>query len=132
MRLKTILKRMMVLGACLFLALSAFLPGQVYAREDGTGTFTSLFQLEKACIGIQTGTSFDASVKKKLPDAKVEYFNNKADLVAALSSHKIDAFVVDYFVMEGLLNIFVGWLRVKSDPKKRSKSRILKGVKTDD
>lgn len=62
----------------------------------------------------------------------MEYFNNKADLVAALSSHKIDAFVVDYFVMEGLLNMFVGWLRVKSDPKKRSKSRILKGVKTDD
>ena len=42
------------------------------------------------------------------------------------------AVTVIYFVMEGLLNIFVGWLRVKSDPKKRSKSRILKGVKTDD
>ena len=108
MRLKTILKRMMVLGACLFLALAAFLHGQVYAREDGAGTFTSLFQLEKACIGIQTGTSFDASVKKKLPDAKVEYYNNKADLVAALSSHKIDAFVCDEPAAQILLREYDG------------------------
>ena len=42
------------------------------------------------------------------------------------------AVTVIYFVMEGLLNMLVGWLRTKSDPKKRSKSRILKGVKTDD
>ena len=42
------------------------------------------------------------------------------------------AVTVIYFVLEGLLNMLVGWLRVRSDPKKRSKARILKGVKTDD
>ncbi len=46
-------------------------------------------------IGVQTGTSFDAIVAEKLPDAQVDYYNNKADLVAALTGKKVDAFVVD-------------------------------------
>ena len=108
MRLKPILKRMIVPGICLLFALSAFLPGQVYAKEQDTGTFISLFQLEKARIGIQTGTSFDASVKKKLPGARVEYYNSKADLVAALSTHKIDAFVVDEPVAQILVREYDG------------------------
>ena len=99
---------MIVPGICLLFALSAFLPGQVYAKEQDTGTFISLFQLEKARIGIQTGTSFDASVKKKLPGARVEYYNSKADLVAALSTHKIDAFVVDEPVAQILVREYDG------------------------
>ena len=46
-------------------------------------------------VGVQTGSSFDAMVAKKLPDAQVDYYNTKADLVAALTGKKIDAFVVD-------------------------------------
>ena len=54
-------------------------------------------------IGVQTGTSFDATIEKKLPNAKVEYYNTKADLVAALTGHKIDAFVVDEPVAQLLM-----------------------------
>ena len=46
-------------------------------------------------VGVQTGTSFDAMVAEKLPGTRVEYYNSKADLVAALTGHKIDAFLVD-------------------------------------
>ena len=42
------------------------------------------------------------------------------------------AVTIIYFILEGLLNLVSGWLRERSDPKKRSKERILKGVKTDD
>ena len=42
------------------------------------------------------------------------------------------AVTIIYFVLEGLLNTLVGWMRVHGDPKRRTKERILKGVKTDD
>ena len=46
-------------------------------------------------VGIQTGSSFDAIISEKMPDAEAVYFNTKADLVAALDGDKIDTFVVD-------------------------------------
>ena len=46
-------------------------------------------------IGVQTGSNFDVMVKDKLPDAELEYYNTKSDLVAALTGRKIDAFVTD-------------------------------------
>lgn len=42
------------------------------------------------------------------------------------------AVTVIYFVLEGILNAMNTRLQVWFDPKKRSRSRILKGVKTDD
>ena len=93
MRLKMFFKRAAVLGVCLLLALSAFLFRQVNAEEHGGDT--SLSRFEHARIGVQTGTSFDKMVKKNMPDAKVAYFNTKADLVAALTGRKIDAFAID-------------------------------------
>lgn len=60
-----------------------------------TGVFTSLSQLDGKRIGVQTGTSFDAAVFERLPNAEVAYFNNKADLISALQTNKIDAFTVD-------------------------------------
>ena len=93
MRLKMFFKRAAVLGVCLLLALSAFLFRQVNAEEHSGDT--SLSRFEHARIGVQTGTSFDKMVKKNMPDAKVAYFNTKADLVAALTGHKIDAFAID-------------------------------------
>ena len=65
MRMKMILKHTAVLVTCLFLtlsalsALSALFPGQVYAAEQGGGTFgggtfSSVSELEEARIGVQT------------------------------------------------------------------------------
>ncbi|MCR5404953.1 MAG: transporter substrate-binding domain-containing protein [Butyrivibrio sp.] len=68
--------------------------------EDQNYYFHSLSDLNGKRIGVQTGTSFDVSVREKLPEAKLEYFNGKADLMAALSGNKIDAFVVDEVVAE--------------------------------
>ena len=54
-------------------------------------------------IGVQTGTNFDRMVEEKLPGAQVAYYNNKTDLVAALTGHKIDGFVIEEPVAEILL-----------------------------
>ena len=56
---------------------------------------TDLSKLNGKQIGVQTGTNFAEMVEKRLPDARIETYNTKADLVAALTGHKIDAFVVD-------------------------------------
>ena len=70
-------------------------------RDDGkaeglpSASVTSIEQLKGGRIGVQTGTSFDQMVEENIPDATVEYYNTKADLVAALEGGKIDAFVVD-------------------------------------
>ena len=42
------------------------------------------------------------------------------------------AVTVIYFILEGLLNTLTGWLQARSNPKRRGKKRILRGIKTDD
>ena len=110
MRLKMLFGRMTVICLCLLLAVSAFLPRRAYASDKDEGT--SLSQLKDARIGVQTGTSFDEMVKEKMPDAQVVYFNTKADLVAALTGRKIDAFAVDEPVAQILSREYseVAWL----------------------
>ena len=61
---------------------------------------SSLDALSGARIGVQTGSSFDGMVRERLPDADIEYYNTKADLVAALTGGKVDAFAVDAPVAE--------------------------------
>ena len=73
------------------------------ASADSTGTYNSLAQLDGRRIGVQTGTSFDAMILENLPDAQVKYYNTKADLVAALTGHKVDAFAVDEPVAQLLM-----------------------------
>ena len=57
--------------------------------------YTSLDQLAKADIGIPTGTNFDQLVSKKMPDAKLHYFNNQPDMMEALMAGNIEAFPSD-------------------------------------
>ena len=63
----------------------------------------ALSELNGKRIGVQTGSSFDAMIAENLPDAQVEYYNTKADLVAALTGHKVDAFAVDEPVAQILM-----------------------------
>jgi len=57
--------------------------------------YTSLEQLNGKRIGVQTGTSFDRVISERLPDASISYFISKADIINALQTGKIDAYVVD-------------------------------------
>ena len=57
--------------------------------------YTSLKELDGKQIGVQTGTSFDIAVSEQMPNARILYFNTKADMINALQTGKIDAFAVD-------------------------------------
>ena len=59
------------------------------------GVYTSLSELAGKKIGVQTGTSFDKSVIALIPDAQVEYYNSKPDMINALQTRKIEAYAVD-------------------------------------
>ena len=72
---------------------------QTLQQESGTG----LESLNGKQIGVQTGSNFAEMVQKALPDAQVEYYNTKADLVAALTGNKVEAFVVDEPVAQIIL-----------------------------
>ncbi len=82
------MKKRIFAGITALLLLVAFCAG---AEEPET----DLSKLNGKQIGVQTGTNFAEMVEKRLPDARIETYNTKADLVAALTGHKIDAFVVD-------------------------------------
>ncbi len=71
--------------------------------QDVCAAGSGLESLSKGRIGVQTGTNFDKMVEEVLPDAEIEYYNNKADEVAALTGHKIDAFTVDEVVAQILM-----------------------------
>ncbi len=64
-------------------------------EKNSQDPFTSIAQLNGHRIGVQTGSSFDEQVIAALPDAEIEFYNTKADLVKALTTRKIDGFVVD-------------------------------------
>ena len=65
--------------------------------------FTSIEQLTGKRIGVQTGTNFDKMITDRLPDAKIEYYNSKADEVAALTGKKVEAFAIDEAVAQILM-----------------------------
>ncbi len=67
----------------------------IMVRGEYKPAYTSLDQLAKADIGIPTGTNFDQLVSKKMPDAKLHYFNNQQDMMEALMAGNIEAFPSD-------------------------------------
>ena len=82
------------LAALLVLLAPAAGPAEASVSAE-KGGYSRLEDLNGKKVGVQTGTSFADMVQKRLPDATVEFYNTKADLVAALTGHKVEAFVVD-------------------------------------
>lgn len=67
-------------------------------EEDGVTakpSFASPEDLAGKPVGIRTGTSFDQDLKTYIPTAQAVYYNTESDLIAALQSGKIDAFLND-------------------------------------
>ena len=67
----------------------------VLADEPATGGEKTLADLERAKIGIITGTNYDNVAKEKFPNAERMYFSTSADVLLALEQGKIDAYFAD-------------------------------------
>ena len=78
----------------------AVLKSQPANADLQPGVYKSLDELDGKRIGVQTGSSFDQSVKQHFPNATVFYYNTRPDMVNALLTQKIDAFAVDEPVMK--------------------------------
>ncbi len=86
----------------MFLCGLVFLSSPVLAGE----TYKSLEQLRGTTIGTQTGTAFDDDIYRCIPDVTLEYYNSKADMVAALDGGKISGFVMDEPAVLMLINAY--------------------------
>lgn len=69
--------------------------------RDNEG-YTELSQLEGKKIGIQVGTGCDDTAFKKLKQAEIIQYSTKYDLINALFSGRIDAFIMDEPMIEYL------------------------------
>ena len=96
-----------VVGILALVALCLSLPfGLAEAKKAAPlalGVYTDLDALAGLRVGVQSGTTSDEDILRRLPDVEVRYFNNKADLVAALTGEKISAFVMDEPVAQVLM-----------------------------
>lgn len=63
------------------------------ASDESGGISQSLDELAGKRIGVVTGTIHDSLVQRRLPSTQIVYFTDTSDLLTALKSGKIDAFV---------------------------------------
>ena len=63
------------------------------ASGESDGIHQSLDELAGKRIGVVTGTIHDSLVQRRLPSAQIVYFTDTSNLLTALKSGKIDAFV---------------------------------------
>jgi|WetSurMetagenome_2_1015567.scaffolds.fasta_scaffold00013_121 polar amino acid transport system substrate-binding protein len=82
-------------------------------KKKDEGRITELSQLKGKKVGILTGSVYDAMLKKQIPSAVPEYFNNVTDQTAALKAGKITAFLVDEPMARDIANNTSGvtWLK---------------------
>ena len=74
----------------------------VLADEPATGGEKTLADLERAKIGIITGTNYDNVAKEKFPNAERMYFSTSADVLLALKQGKVDAYFADKVVLASM------------------------------
>ena len=70
---------------------------------DLTAEPVSFAQFSGKRIGVQVGTTSGEQVQAVIPDAVLSYYNNQADLLAALRANKIDAWGTDETVPKFLM-----------------------------
>ncbi len=75
--------------------------GTTAPANNNDPKYKSLAELNGKPIGIQTGNEgWNQMSKRFIPDSKIVFFNNFADLAAALLSHKIEGFFAELPVYE--------------------------------
>ncbi len=75
--------------------------GSGHRKTDG---ITDVSQLARKKVGIATGSVYDQVVKRLIPEAVPEYFNNLADQTEAVKSGKIAGFLIDEPMARDVLN----------------------------
>ena len=82
--------------ALLLLTLSLGLLGIAGCKEDTPVIIKTMSDAQHARIGVMTGTTSGQIVSQRLPEAKVQSFDNITDAFAALKSGQLDGVVTAY------------------------------------
>ncbi len=72
-----------------------YIGGSVAVVKDSNSYTHTPDELKGKVIGVVTGSRFDTVAREQIPECRVEYYNSNSDLVAALESKKIDAYIAD-------------------------------------
>ncbi len=89
------MKRNMRLFTCLVLILSMVLcTVSVFAAENKAG-ITSIKELDGKELGVQTAVSYEDAIKDEIPKAHWNYFQMPNDMILALESNKITAYLIE-------------------------------------
>lgn len=91
--------------AVFFMLTLLMFPAAVFGQGGNTGQddpyvppagkYTSAEEMRDKRIGVLTGTCFDEVAKEQFPDAQLLYYNSQPDMLTALTSGKIDAYLYD-------------------------------------
>ena len=79
--------------ALMLLVIFAMLFGTMstaYASE-----YKKIEDLNGKKIGVQTGCLYETHITDECPDAEIQYFTMPQDMILALNSHKIDAYLIE-------------------------------------
>ena len=128
----------LVLAACALLAL----PRPAWADPE----YQTLEQLEGKKVGVGVGTIFDQLIQEKDPQVEdFSYFTTAPDLVVALQSGKVDAFVADEpnarllvarntgieIMPEGIAQDQMGFCLTKNNPLTGRMSEVIDRLRDD-
>ena len=67
----------------------------VFNKQEDSVQITSSDQLKGKTIGINTGSVYENYIRQHYTDSKYSYFNSRPELILALKSKKISAFLLD-------------------------------------
>ena len=85
------MKRLLSLLLCLTILCGC----SSYNNPEDNVQITSTDQLKGRSIGLVTGSVFENYIKQNYPDSKYSYFNTRPELILAIKSKKISAFILD-------------------------------------
>ena len=67
----------------------------VYTSTAYASEYKKIEDLNGKKIGVQTGCLYETHITDECPDAEIQYFTMPQDMILALNSQKIDAYLIE-------------------------------------
>ena len=67
----------------------------VYLNENNNDTYTSPYDLKDKKMGCMSGSIYDVTIKEKLGNSDIDYYNSRSELIMGLQSKKIEGYLAD-------------------------------------
>ena len=85
----------LLLRSITMIMISAMLLGMLSPAYAAESAGTAIADYNGKTIGVQTGCLYETHITDECPDAEIQYFTMPQDMILALNSQKIDAYLVE-------------------------------------